>query len=665
MNAPVTSHQVETELLSLAEVDQRRLGFLVASYQRPYVWKSEDVNTLFDDILRAHLNGERQYFIGNTLSARRGSTANPVYELIDGQQRTTSLMLISIAFQSLGVDCPLAKVALLGNESRLSFEIRESVKNLLASFAGLGTEHATRPSAEEIAKDSYLWPLDANLQAIQQQVKKLRDGELFIDGKKVDVKEAANFLYHKVIWVNNIVPSSMDLNRLFYSMNTAGIQLQPVDLLKARLLGKINTEKLLYSTIWQACEHLDNYFERNLRSSFSNHSWNELEYKDLRTFSVSFSSTYDAPSIKSGSRLSLACLLNGPALPEVGEQKKDLKAATDESDAPVVYCRSIVSFELLLIHALRIYAARNGWLDLEPRIHAGNLLACFKVLLDKDETHIKGFFLLLWQIRHQFDEWVVKWVERDDSDEEQLRLTSISHSQSYINRTAKELSELVQLQAVRNFTGERSAQYWLTPLLAELVAKSDMDESQVLAILERLDNQMSLTTETQKEASFKLAQSVQPELKLWEEQKKHFDESKGTSFEHYWFQKLEYLLWKQGDRNKDEKLRHYRITSKNSVEHVYPQNEEYGGVLPDKLLHAFGNLALLSPGENSSYSNQKVGKKKIDFDAKPEYQSLKLKKIFELYAQEPQGWTADKIKEHQNDMICVLREHYGQGEKNG
>lgn len=143
MNAPALNHQVDTELLSLAEVDRRGLGFLVASYQRPYVWKSEDVNNLFDDILRAHLNGEKKYFIGNTLSARRDNTTNPVYELIDGQQRTTSLMLVSIAFQSLGVNCSLAKVALLGNESRLSFEIRDSVKNLLGSFAGLGAEHAT------------------------------------------------------------------------------------------------------------------------------------------------------------------------------------------------------------------------------------------------------------------------------------------------------------------------------------------------------------------------------------------------------------------------------------------------------------------------------------------------------------------------------------------
>lgn len=56
-------------------------------------------------------------------------------------------------------------------------------------------------------------------------------------------------------------------------------------------------------------------------------------------------------------------------------------------------------------------------------------------------------------------------------------------------------------------------------------------------------------------------------------------------------------------------MNHYRITSKNSVEHVHPQNEELDRSLADDLLHGFGNLVLLSPGENSSYSNQAVLKK--------------------------------------------------------
>ncbi|MGB1093058.1 MAG: hypothetical protein ACPGYX_13115, partial [Oceanobacter sp.] len=335
--------------------------------------------------------------------------------------------------------------------------------------------------------------------------------------------------------------------------NTAGIQLEPVDLLKAKLFRVINTEKALYSTIWQACEHTDNYFERNLRQLFPKADWNSLKFENLACFrSENFTESSDQPCQDNQGK-SLAMLLDEVRKSEflANSSPQEMDDTQADLDDETVYCRSIISFELLLIHTLRIFSAQKGWSDLKPRIKAGNLMACFECLLIQDEVTIKAFILLLWQVRYQFDTWVVKWVEHDDREDPQLRLTNFSGSQSsgkyYINRTAKELSELVQLQAVRNFTGERSAHYWLTALLAKLVAKPDMPESEVLSVLEHLDNQLSLTTETQKEASFKIAKGEPPVLESWESKVGYFRESKGTSFEHYWFQKLEYLLWKNAD----------------------------------------------------------------------------------------------------------------------
>jgi len=357
-------------------------------------------------------------------------------------------------------------------------------------------------------------------------------------------------------------------------------------------------------------------------------------------------------------------LISGKA-PENAEvpslEVKDIEDAT-------VYCRSIVSFDLLLIHTLRIFYARQQWDDVAPRVKAGNLLSIFEPLLTKDELTIKRFIQLLWQVRYQFDTWVVKWVEHDDSNDPQLRLTTQSRSQSgknyYINRSAKELSNLVQLQAVRNFTGDRSAQYWLTSFLAQLVEGKHQSEDGVLEVLERIDNVLSMTTETQKTASYLLAMDGNPARITWAEQESYFEEPLGTSFEHYWFQKLEYLLWKDGNKANDEKLRKYRITSKNSVEHVHPQNEEYRNDLPHESLNAFGNLVLLSPGENSSYSNQTVAKKKADFHDKPRYDSLKLGSIFSLH-DECDKWSTSEITKHQLAMMSLLKKHYEQGEVNG
>lgn len=647
------SSKVETELLSLQTIATKDLGFVIPCYQRPYVWREEEVIKLFDDVRDAYLAKEPHYFIGSVLSALNGDKSQ--YELIDGQQRTTTLMLLSLAFKAVGIETPLAHVSIKGENPRLTFEIRESVRNLLGSYAGL--DKITKPGEEDIRKDEYLVHLEANLTILRQQVDKLAKQSDF------DIYGFADYIFNQVQWVNNIVPASMDLNRLFSSLNTGGIQLEPVDLLKAKLFKHITTDKAIYSSIWQACEHTDNYFERNLRQIFKNADWQKLEYADLANYQaerfplVSFSNSVQRVG------KSIAEIASGSLDLDVEPEQPENQS--DDFDDETVYCRSIISFELLLIHTLRIFCTQKSWDDLAPRIRASNLMLCFERLLQQDERTIKSFIELLWQVRYQFDTWVVKWVEHDDREDAQLRLTSFSKNKAYINRKAKELGLLAQLQAVRNFTGDRSAQYWLTAFLSRLVAEPKANDEDVVTLLESIDNKMSLTSETQKEASFKLASDISPQAIPWEEQASYLKSSLGTRFEHYWFQKLEYLLWKNGDKANDDKLKRYRITSKNSVEHVHPQKEEYYHELEKSSLNAFGNLVLLSPGENSSYSNQTVAKKKADFDSKPRYDALKLKDIFDTYTQSDNQWSANEIGTHQQNMLKLFEKHYMEGVVNG
>ncbi|SUC27798.1 Uncharacterized conserved protein [Providencia rustigianii] len=49
------SSKVETELLSLRAIASKDLGFVIPCYQRPYVWREEEVIKLFDDIRDAYL----------------------------------------------------------------------------------------------------------------------------------------------------------------------------------------------------------------------------------------------------------------------------------------------------------------------------------------------------------------------------------------------------------------------------------------------------------------------------------------------------------------------------------------------------------------------------------------------------------------------------------
>lgn len=663
-------HQVETQVLTLSYIQTNEYQFSIPSYQRPYVWPDEAVLKLFKDINDARVAKEPNYFIGTVLtSIEQDEDGNGIYELIDGQQRTTTLMLIALAFKMVKVDSAIADIAAFKKQPRLQFTIRDQVQHLLGSLAGL--DDYVFPGLEAIGENPYLKRIYAALQVLEQQVKALEHEDRILLG---------DYIFNHVQWVNNIVPQQMDLNRLFATMNTAGVQLEQTDILKSKLLKQISNDKPLFDAMWLACEHMENYFERNVRKVFPNAPWNDIKAEYLAFFDEKlFVKNAGSTVHKKGltiMQLAEQLKMVAQSSSEEGADKEpdnDQDAGSYDLETETVYCRPIISFPLLLIHAYRIYLANravelgDGSDDVIPRVHADKLLETFEPLTKASEDEVKEFIKTLWQVRYQFDRWVVKWVERDDSDDEQLRLTYLTRSESsgkwYINRTQKELNELVMLQSVRNFTGERSAQYWITPFIAGLIKENITEDAQAIALLEKIDNDLSLAaeSETQKTASFKQAKQQQPEVNSWQANADYFTEARGTSFEHYWFQKLEYILWKQETDRHLEQFKNYRITAKNSVEHVYPQHEEYQNMLERDFLDAFGNLVLLSPGENSSYSNQAVKKKLVDFEAKPQYDSLKLKAMFKLL-KEQNEWQETQIRQHQKEMLSALAAHYGDKE---
>ena len=657
------TNMVQTEVLTLEKIDQDGYQFNIPCYQRPYVWPDEDVLKLFDDIKNAYENNKKtgkepHYFIGTVLT----SIENGIYELIDGQQRTSTLMLIAIAFKNLKVECFLAELAAFDNQPRLQFSIREQVQHLLGSLAEL--EGYQKPSAESIKSDHYLTRMDAALTVLKQRVDNLAENERY---------ELAEYIYSKVQWVNNIVPHQMDLNRLFSTMNTSGVQLEQADILKSKLLKDIATEEPFFNGIWLACEHMENYFERNVRKVFSCADWDNIQSEQLAEFPFElFVNSDEETKIKENLGLTIEALhqqLFNTNTPENNEEEPfdtysdDVEKLKEET----VYCRPIIQFPLLLIHAYRVYLALNGKPDIDPRLHSSRLLEIFEPLIQSTPDEVKTFIFTLWKVRYQFDKWVVKWVERDDEiNKQELALTDIygpSVSSPYINRNKKPISSLVQLQSVRNFTGERSAQYWLSPFIGGLISRevNNKDNNTALSLLESIDNQLSLVTGTQKNASFEITKGQKPEVVQWQTQQDYFSKPNGTGFEHYWFQKLEYLLWKDikisepsMENEAKRKFKNYRITSKNSIEHIHPQNYSK---LPQDWLHHFGNLVLLSPGENSSYSDKAESVKRAEFMKKDGYDSLKSKHIFALMG-DGGDWTNIKIKEHHADMLDVFTRHY-------
>lgn len=73
----------------------QEVPFVIPEYQRPYSWSDDEICTLFDDIWsfsidRTQPNGANSYFLGCVVSY----TENGEKQIIDGQQRITSLVLL-------------------------------------------------------------------------------------------------------------------------------------------------------------------------------------------------------------------------------------------------------------------------------------------------------------------------------------------------------------------------------------------------------------------------------------------------------------------------------------------------------------------------------------------------------------------------------------------
>lgn len=72
--------------------------FVIPEYQRPYAWIDEQIQTLFDDLVEyTEDDSESTYFLGTIVSYEND---NNQQEIIDGQQRITSLFLLLRALYS-------------------------------------------------------------------------------------------------------------------------------------------------------------------------------------------------------------------------------------------------------------------------------------------------------------------------------------------------------------------------------------------------------------------------------------------------------------------------------------------------------------------------------------------------------------------------------------
>jgi uncharacterized protein with ParB-like and HNH nuclease domain len=263
------NNKFETSVVSLQTLD--KYNFTIPTYQRPYVWGDEQLKKILDDFYLAFNTSPGEVYY---LSAFLTKEVDEKAELIDGQQRFTTLWLISFVLDSICVSSQISNFLKKDGELRLGFEIRKEVGDFFNLLLEEESVSQKVYDSEYIVKHPYLKNIAKAFVFIKGYINQLPSSEL---------SDFGDWIYQNVHLIKNTTPKNTDLNKLFSTINSAGVQLEQTDIVKSKLLSLIE-EKVKYSRIWESCENMNNFFERNARASFPRTDWENVELGSFNHF---------------------------------------------------------------------------------------------------------------------------------------------------------------------------------------------------------------------------------------------------------------------------------------------------------------------------------------------------------------------------------------------
>jgi hypothetical protein len=648
--------EFQSDLITLNDVIEQQYFFNIPIYQRLYVWGGEQIKTLLEDIVQAYEEGKNEFYLGGTLVIERDSCEvindkhTFIFDLIDGQQRFTTLWLISVVLgESLSEYRQVQTEE--GVRPRIGFSIRPQVTDFFERLSRC--EPASLPEARQ---------LEDALDEIRSFVSNYKSNKKQDDGAQVlDVVALSDFIRNKVQLILTRVPKNTDLNKLFEVINNRGIQLQHHEILKAKLLEFLPREKRDgYSYVWDACSDMEGYVERNLRQATKTNTVDLFTQEDLGVERLA-KSNYVLEALneiqqqQTVNELSLAEILNEPETFKKDESEPNEKELTGLPDR----VSSIITFSMLLQHVLRIYLSNSDKYESKDiaKVSDKDLLNIFNthwlgcsVKLESED--IESFIGLLWEARYQFDKHVIKWVLVEEEKIHSIRRLYVNNSKdnAYLQRSSQgSTPDFALLQSMLYHSQQMTTQYWLTPLLNFLLENNDENAE---LYLKHLDNNLlcseadaSLIERTHRY----LVDAWHTEPVLDAKISLNQTYSNGTQYPHYWFYKLEYILYLKLKGEGSKLVDDFRVTAKNSVEHVTPQNPRIKKeAIPDNLLHTFGNLALVTGSINSEMTDDGFTIKKAKFQERHKGKGVSLK-LEDIY--ENTQWKEDEIETHHRKMI--------------
>ena len=549
--------------------------YAIPLYQRNFSWTYDEIEQLLNDVADAFQEKRDNYYIGTLVV----NEENGIFKIIDGQQRTTALNLISLVLKN-EFDCDRLEAV------RLTFPARrKSNENIQKLF-----------TKQKISED------DEN--ELTRGYRRAKDAlENVLGERQLDTQSFVDYLFNKVIIFRSILPKDLDLNLYFERFNSRGEQLEAHEILKAQMMAKFDKDQEIaqkFARIWDACAD----FDKPVSSQFKMRRKRADDFQEReRVFGWHFSNylfhnIYDDIDFYQNERRKLSDVLGKKINEQNIEVEKDFSDYTQ-----------VIDFPTFLLHVLAIWEGRD---PSEVQLDDKKLLALFDIK-NKNKTWIIKFSEFLLRIKHIFDNYIVRNSNMDSSsrNKDEWFLQKGTYYEYQPNGKAKEHYIVEERFTKNTFSdSEINQNIILLQSMFAVTFTANRDSRWLYEILQFLYRHIEELNDQDFGVHFK--EFLEKMAVTYAEQRLFTEDRRIKKYGDipvYAFNFVDYVLWKNREKLKkdyDAKFEDFKFAYRRSIEHWYPQNpngHDGESQLPAEFLHSFGNLCIITDSQNSRFGN--------------------------------------------------------------
>lgn len=642
--------EIENLGKSIGDIFNISNRYIIPLYQRNYTWGKDQIEALIQDIYEAYNSKTDNYYIGSLVVLKRH---NGDYEVIDGQQRLTTLSLLT---RILGIT----------EKPVLTYESRPEVELFFKEFYAIDVDELNEAKKLKITPSPQTYYLREAIDVIKDA--KIKDGE-GNDIKFNEWSKIKDYITNKVILVRVEIPEDTDVASYFEIMNNRGEQLQKHEILKAQLMNLLDEKyHAEFDLIWTACSNIDTpiqqCFNSEDRKKYFGKKYNTFIFEE---WAGDKDNTHNEGNGNSQQPISINAIIDTAEAEEIENAKNGNNAEKDRDKIS-----SIIDFPNFLMHVLKLYAKKESLKDIDVKLNEKFLLSCASELFnlkanankEEEAKKVKEFLALLFKCRTLFDRYVIK-IKGVEDDEEFSWVLNKPNKYTYsdgknsvkydINTYADKLqSQVIMAQSMLQVTfRQRIYKNWLQSLLNCLIDYEKLQDIQAESILECLHDYM-------KEHYKGLGINFDEVIEL-QGGKKYVCLNMGVNTPHFLLNFIDYLYWVKQmvcKKKLSHDIKEFKFRYWNSVEHHLAQNmaRRRKNTNLVKIVDCLGNLFMISKNANSRLNDRDV-KEKVEMSkdanmgANRQIIYQKTKKKENNYS-----WDEKDIKDHYDELRELLKE---------